>query len=77
MSQILLISLIRGVVIYLYKAKDQPVSRVLLWEGLGPGRKGNFKTFPKILMEDLLFKLNVGEALVGEHVKELALNRKF
>ena len=58
------------------RARDQPVSRVVLWEGLGPGRKGNFKTFPKILMEDL-FKLNIGEALVVEHIKELALNRKF
>ena len=58
------------------RAKDQPVSRVVLWEGLGPGRKENFKTFPKILMEDL-FKLNIGEALVVEHIKELALNSKF
>ena len=58
------------------RAKDQPVSRVVLWEGIGPGRKGNFKTFPKILREDLL-KLNIGEALETEHIMELALNRRF
>jgi hypothetical protein len=58
------------------RAKDQPVSRVVLWEGIGPGRRGNFKTYPKILREDLL-KLNIGEALETEHIMELALNRRF
>jgi len=64
------------------RAEDQPVKDLVLWSGIGKGRGGNFKTFPKILCNDLADLKKIGRSdrfaeYDMEEIKELAIARHF
>ena len=62
------------------RAEDQPVKDLVLWSGIGKGRRGNFKTFPKILCSDLAERFGTSDRFAVydmEEIKQLAIARHF
>jgi len=62
------------------RAEDQPVKDLVLWSGIGKGRRGNFKTFPKILCSDLAERFGTSDRFAEydmEEIKQLAIARDF